>query len=265
MQELEVKMEQLGHLPNYRPFDPVDQVGSSFIYLLTVYHYYYCCCCFPPKAILFAALGDEDQDEENSERIKKLIKNGTTRMSIVNEEGSTLLYVACENTALTDGEEIVELMLERGANVNAKCEGGKTPLMNCCDSKNYSILPVLLKWGADANETFFGVTALWFACLQSDVPVSVVSQLAHRMDASINFGSQIEISGESGDFCKGSTPLHCAAKCNASWSVLQHLVEAGADLDSVDEDGRKPCDYLPQRDHCDDDPRKRHLLQAPVL
>jgi len=52
------------------------------------------------------------------------------------------------------------------------------------------------------------------------------------------------------------TPLHCAALGN-SVECAQLLLDAGADKDTTDKDGRTPCDHVPETSQ-----KLRQLLKA---
>ena len=69
------------------------------------------------------------------------------------EFGRTLLMVACRQGALS----LVELLIERGADVNARSPGGTTPLMYAKTAAfangKTDILALLLRRGANINAT----------------------------------------------------------------------------------------------------------------
>ena len=53
--------------------------------------------------------------------------------------------------ARKDRESIVSLLVEKGADVNAKNIDGKTPLHKACEYGNEAIVSLLLEKGADVN------------------------------------------------------------------------------------------------------------------
>ena len=88
----------------------------------------------------------------NIEKIKELI-NGAD-VNIQNEDGDTLLHYAIND----ENYEIVKLLLEHSANVNAKDYYGDTPLHN---TNNYEIAKLLIEYGANVNaKNEFGSTPL---------------------------------------------------------------------------------------------------------
>lgn len=79
------------------------------------------------------------------------------------EHGRTLLMVACRQGALA----LVELLIARGADVNARSPGGTTPLMYAKTaafaSGDTALIERLLKAGADINaKDNHGMTALQY-------------------------------------------------------------------------------------------------------
>jgi ankyrin repeat protein len=77
--------------------------------------------------------------------------------------------MACEKK----NEAIIKLLLEKGADTNAKSWSGTTPLIATCRSSwgisestyTAAMARLLIEHGADVNaEDFYGKTALWRAC-----------------------------------------------------------------------------------------------------
>lgn len=74
--------------------------------------------------------------------------------------GETLLNVAVNSQSKKD----VELLLEAGADVNAKGELDFTPIQNACINGNLDIIQILMKFGADINiRNEFGYDAKHYA------------------------------------------------------------------------------------------------------
>lgn len=58
---------------------------------------------------------------------------------------NTPLHYAADN----GNRELVELLLAHGADVNARCERGWTPLLRACNASNLRVAALLLSSGAD--------------------------------------------------------------------------------------------------------------------
>lgn len=78
----------------------------------------------------------------------------------INLDGGTPLNHAVNY----DRIEVVEYLIKRNANINAKHDGEYTPLMSACEGGNLELVQLLLKAKADINEKDnYGNNALWKA------------------------------------------------------------------------------------------------------
>ena len=83
----------------------------------------------------------------DSALVKELMANGPLYIDAVNGK-----IGPCLSSASYGGhKEIVELMLEKGANINIRDEKGTTPLINAVVGNKPEIVKLLLDHGADAN------------------------------------------------------------------------------------------------------------------
>ncbi len=134
--------------------------------------------------------------------------------------------------------EIVEVLLNAGADINAKLENGKNALAIAITSQSFlfdingatieghsDVVEVLLKRGANANErNAFGDTALIAAASQGDV--ETVKHL-------INAGADVNVvSFNAGDsnLLRGATALKAAAAFGHT-DIVEVLIEAGAKVE----------------------------------
>lgn len=150
---------------------------------------------------------------------------------------------------------LVEELLKRGADVNAKTSGGATPLHELClfrkacrgqdprPQKNtrYEVAKVLLAHGADPNaRNMTGATPLHFACTAADQPSA---EDARVVLALLEHGADMEQRNET-----QKTPLFCACR-HLNDKVAAILLACGAAHDNlrgfVEQcDWRRELDYI---------------------
>jgi len=82
-----------------------------------------------------------------------LIAQGADVNAVENRDGQTPLHIACWSHpgGGTDGEALVENLIQRGANINARDKAGRTPLHHATSSDARSIIPLLIRHGADVT------------------------------------------------------------------------------------------------------------------
>ena len=145
------------------------------------------------------------------------------------------------HTALTESALArVQVLLDRGANIEARNARGATPLITASARGNLALVLLLLNQGAQIEaRDRDGNTALHEASLQSHLPC---------VDALLNAGMQTSIPNE-----LGFTPLHQAVR--RFWetsgesradrlarqrTVINRLLRSGADPQMRDSGGRTP-------------------------
>mgnify|MGYP001078721198 CR=1 FL=1 len=103
--------------------------------------------------------------------IEKFLKttNGKEHISDVNEDGDSVLTLACSNGYL----DLVRLLLTTIPNIDIDDRGTKqdcTPLMEACTGGHYEIVELLLKSNASVNmQSTSGNTALHYAAGGVDI------------------------------------------------------------------------------------------------
>lgn len=115
------------------------------------------------------------------------------------ERGNTLLHRACRQGAA--GYDMVQLLLQAGADVHARNQEGQTPLA-----------------------TYVGTTAY----ADEDEELTDIADLLLRHGAEVNVR-----------YAEGRTPLHEAAHMGTC-AMVQWLIQAGADVNAADEEGETP-------------------------
>lgn len=114
---------------------------------------------------------------------------------------------------------VVEFVLEKGADPNAKDSDGVTPLIRAAIEGHGEMVLLLLKRGADIEAPFKGNTALIEATLQNNYDIVYLL---------IENGANKEAKTKD-----GHTALHLAA-ANAYLKIVEILVDAGADINTKD-------------------------------
>ena len=134
--------------------------------------------------------------------------------------------------------EEVNNAIKAGANVNARDEDGKTPLMYAArDNQNPDVIKVLLEAGADVNASDeFGGTPLMYAARDNQNP-DVIKVLL-KAGADVNARDKY-----------GKTPLMHAAAWNENPEIIKILIEAGADGKAKDNEGKTAFDYAEENEH----------------
>jgi ankyrin repeat protein len=153
--------------------------------------------------------------------------------------------------------EIVKLLLERGADVNATLTAplpgrsgmdsgdttlgpGATPLMRAARAGDAAVMRLLLEKGADAGATTKdGNTALMFAAgvgYRDKNTTGAESDALEALKVGLEAGLDLAQTNT-----RGETALHGAANRGAD-AIVQFLVERGADLNAKTKQGFTPLD-----------------------
>ena len=165
-----------------------------------------------------------------SEKILNLVleKDAGADLEVRNVWGETPLFTACE--AGRGGA--AKVLVERGANVMVISQRDESVLHVASKSGNAELVQYLLRTGVVVDWVDnAGDTALGKACERGHA--DVVRVLVREGEAEINKAGRM-----------GWTPLHLACRCDKEeWKdVVQVLLEAGADVGIVDDDGVFPFD-----------------------
>ena len=193
--------------------------------------------------------------------------------NLADSTGTAALYAAVDMSSLgevygrparkvTDrlsALDVIGLLLERGANPNAKLRqptltrahtpgdpvlgDGTTPLMRAAKHGDHRAMSLLLARGADVTLTQrSGGTALMFACglgrgqsaFAEDVGTE--ADMLKAVQLAIQHGADVNVANG-----QGGTPAHFAAQAGFD-SIITLLAERGASLDAKDKQGRVPAD-----------------------
>jgi len=138
--------------------------------------------------------------------------------------GRTPLQIACNFGRL----DIVEFLLERGADIDEDTLFGGTPLQIACDSGKLDVVKFLLKNGADVNKAENDPdTPLLIAC--NNGHLDIVKLLLSKEGVDVNKEDSL-----------GQTPLLIACG-NGHLDIVKLLLEKeGVDVNKADDDGLTP-------------------------
>ena len=216
------------------------------------------------RMILFSAFGDMESvkawEPYPFETVNLLPKTqiDVTKIEFVNqrdERGQTPLHTAIDflGPRAHLPTEIVEFLIENGADVNATDKEGRTPLFMCPMERYSSIMDILFEHGADVNAVNNDNETLLFG---HNITPQVTGQLLNRgVDANVinrygetalhatiqnHLNVQFLISRRAHIEVidgRGTTPIGKAANRQYVKSFMA-LFHAGANLSTVDEDGK---------------------------
>ena len=135
---------------------------------------------------------------------------------------SALVSAVCEKHA-----DVVEVLIDAGADIEEKDDKGRSPLLVASDAANVEIVKLLVKAGAGVRVTDNeGITCLILAayCGHTETVRYLVKL------------PQVDL-GHKG--VHGHTALHCAANKKYS-AVVEVLIDAGADMETKNGVGHSP-------------------------
>ncbi|OAF64224.1 Ankyrin repeat domain-containing protein 29 [Intoshia linei] len=145
--------------------------------------------------------------------IVKLLLNNHAPVDLTSFDGGTALHCCCQ---VNDRTEIINCLLEHGANTNLQISDGATPLFMCSQNSNIDISKILIKFGANVN-----------LCRNDQCsPLWIATQFGHADMVAflIQNGSEVDAARKD-----GSTPLFKAAAAG-DCVIAQILLNANASV-----------------------------------
>ena len=163
-----------------------------------------------------------------SKQLKQLL-DALDTASDISRKGDTPLHIA----ALNDAREAAAELIERGADVHAKDEGGWMPLHLAAQKNSREVAVELIERGADVHaKNNKGWMPLHIAAWRN--AREAAAELIER-------GADVHAKTK-----KGSMPLHLAARRNAREAAAE-LIERGADVHAKNKKGWMPLHLAARR------------------
>jgi len=152
--------------------------------------------------------------------VRNLVERNPELVNAQDAEGRTPLYLACMSKPWNS--ELIALLIEKGADVNAKNKQGVGILLSTVWSRNKEAAQILLSKGADVNaEDRDGNTSLWWA---SNIRFYFYSK--DMLELLISNGARIPEDKETLRMMLHSAAFHGHKK------FVELLIENGADVKS---------------------------------
>ena len=202
----------------------------------------------------------------NLETIQTLLAGDPALANAKDEQGLTPLLYA----VLRGHRNVVELLLDKGADVNVQDNGGYSPVHFASIRGNKEMLQFLISKGADLDrKNGMGATALHDMAIQGNkaiitllvesgadfmiqnpsgqTPLHLAANHGRKeiVELLLQKGADINQRGGGGD-----TPLHGAA-WKGDTPTVEFLIASDADIDAKNDDGDTPLDNAQRRGHED--------------
>lgn len=163
--------------------------------------------------------------------VARLLKAGANMQASDKEYGMTPLMWACHS----NHPHVVQVLLDRGADVNARHGNPQTPLMKAAREGHLGIVRLLLKRGAEVNaKSNIGDTPLHLAAWKGHLSVA---------ELLLKHGAIVNMKG-----AQGETPLMVAAM-NGHAPVVSLFLKTGADANARNAKGKTALNLASKQGH----------------
>jgi len=166
-------------------------------------------------------------------RVKGFVEQGAD----VNEKDEELGWTPLHWAAFTGPQDVIEFLIARGANVNARDAWDDTPLHRAAAAGQKESVELFLAKGAKVNaEGESGKT-----------PLHDAARKGHEEVVGVLIAGGADLNARDGS---GLTPL-LRAVLKKHLKAVELLVAKGADVNAMDKGGRTPLDYIGQQHHAE--------------
>jgi ankyrin repeat protein len=162
-------------------------------------------------------------EDGNAEAVESCLAQGASVNCQFKDDLYTPLHTACSSSSNSGSLEVLNLLLERGANGNACNKWKETPLLIAANNGHHAAVSALLDHGADPSLcSEAGWSALTFAAHKG---YDDIVTLLLKAGAPVNVRVIEDL----------STPLHkaCAGGKPGHFSAVKQLLENGADVHAL--------------------------------
>jgi len=189
--------------------------------------------------------------------IVKLLLDYGADVAVLDKTDRTVLHHVLECDESREKQaELIELLLDRGANVNEASSGGGTPFYIACSKGLESVVKKMLECGAKVNGKSDRKLALNIACKNEHTPV-VQLLLTNGADPNLKVACDDSDDSDYYDYiddCDEETPFYIACSKGLE-SVAKEMLEYGAEVNGNSDE------FLPLNAAC----RNGHISLVQLL
>ncbi len=194
-------------------------------------------CLLIALAFSVGCTGQAVPSQLDHELLDTSVVDGISQIQLLLDKGAnvnardakqeTLLLLAADHGRL----EVVQLLIQRGAEIDTKDEVNRTPLTAAAHNNDADIVKFLLDHGANVNAGVERGETPLFAAITGE-PWQERSSILEKTRLLIDRGANIQ-AGDS----KGMTPVRYASQSDSNNDILKLLLERGARPNARDEHG----------------------------